>query len=355
MELIPEWAPNIHPMLVHFPIALLISAVVTNLISFFVPEKWWDETKNSILYIAGALSAIAVYYSGKAAADSIFLPTEAQGILSEHADFAFWTIWFFVLYAALRIAFHWFKLMDKQSFKIVAFITVLPGLFLLFETAEHGGEMVFGYGAGTGQLLQQESIEAMSPGELTAPSDFTPKASGGWTWTITNTAVSDLLGNFNWIEGSVNELNPTVARNDETSLLKLEAPSESNFFVTNDTFKNVQIDYYLSLSGFQGEVMLVHHVQDQKNYDFVSLNSEGEIAQGRMSNGERTIFEEGSFNPDGSLFIRVVGDGTHFRGYVNKEMVVHGHGDAPDAGAVGIKLDGAGTLFLSKIELTNLN
>ncbi|NIV04070.1 MAG: hypothetical protein GWN59_05540, partial [Calditrichae bacterium] len=63
-----------------------------------------------------------------------------------------------------------------------------------------------------------------------------------------------------------------------------------------------------------GEVELIHHVQGADNYDFVSLDSNGSIQQGRMRDGEITIFEESTFNASGQLFVRVVADGTHFRG-----------------------------------------
>ncbi|NIS38624.1 hypothetical protein GWN26_16365, partial [Candidatus Saccharibacteria bacterium] len=168
--LLPEWAPNIHPLIVHFPIAILLFAALINLLTFFIPEKWWDETKNTVLYVAGSLAALVTYYTGQAAADSIFLPTKAQPVLSEHADWAFYLLWFFILYAVLRFAFHWFGLFEKKSFKIIAFITVLPGLFMVYETAEYGGEMVFGYGAGTGQLLQTESADTSSTDSLSVSS-----------------------------------------------------------------------------------------------------------------------------------------------------------------------------------------
>jgi len=32
MELIPDWAPNIHPMIVHFPIAILLAAIGADLL-----------------------------------------------------------------------------------------------------------------------------------------------------------------------------------------------------------------------------------------------------------------------------------------------------------------------------------
>ncbi|SMO64078.1 DUF2231 domain-containing protein [Gracilimonas mengyeensis] len=352
--LLPEWAPNIHPMLVHFPIALLLIAAVGSLASFFVPDKWWDEQKNTVLYVLGALSAIVVYYTGQAAADSVFLEAGAQSVLSEHAGWAEYTLWFFVLYAILRGVFHWFGLMKKISFKIVAFITVLPGLFMLYETAEYGGKMVFGYGVGTGQLVQQDTESAPAADSLKGASSSFIQKENGWNWDITERSVGDLIANFRWIEGSVQGLNPQIVSGEE-SFLRLNASGETSFFVTNSDYQNVQIDYYLNLDDFSGEIELVHHVQDARNYDFVSLNSDGTIRQGRMQNGETTIFEEGTFDPEGRLFVRVVADGTHFRGYVNREMKVHGHGDAPQSGAAGMKLNGNGAVLISQIELTQLN
>ncbi|HET8865261.1 MAG TPA: DUF2231 domain-containing protein [Gracilimonas sp.] len=351
----PDWAPNIHPLLVHFPIALLVVAAFANLITFFIPEKWWDETKNTILYVAGALFTGVTYYSGTVAADTIFLPTEAQSVLSEHADWAQYLLWFFILYAILRIAFHWFDLFEKKSFKIIAFLTVLPGLFMVYETAEYGGKMVFGYGAGTGQLLQQEESESSVTTDTTSTaSSFIRKENGDWTWDMNQNSVSDLIANFHWLEGSVQGLKPVVTQ-AQPPRLRLEASEQANLFVTHDSYQNIQVDYYLNLDNLDGEIELVHHLQDADNYDFVSLNSEGVIRQGRMQNGNTTIFAEGTFEADGKLFLRVVGDGTHFRGYVNREMKVHGHDDAPESGNVGLKIQGSGSVLISQVELTQLN
>lgn len=358
MELLsaPEWAPNIHPLIVHFPIALLVMAALANAVTFFIPEEWWDETKNTVLYVVGALFAGITYYTGTLAADTVFLPAEAQSVLSEHAAWAEYLLWFFVLYAILRIAFHWFDLFGKKAFRIIALITVLPGLFMVFETAEYGGKMVYGYGAGTGQLLEQAEPDSSAPigsSASTVNSSFIKKENGNWSWQINSYAVGDLIGHFHWVEGSVQGLKPAVT-SVEPVRLKLTASGQENLFVTHDTYQNVQVDYYLNLNNLNGEVELVHHLQDAENYDFVSLNEEGVITQGRFENGNKTIFEEGTFEPKGELFIRVVGDGNHFRGYVDREMKVHGHGDAPESGSVGMKLTGSGSVLISKIEMTQL-
>jgi uncharacterized membrane protein len=356
MELIPSWAPNIHPLLVHFPIALLILAFTMNLATFFLPKDWWDEVKNTFLYVLGAVSAIIVFYSGQAAADSIFLPTQAQTVLSSHADMATWTVWFFGIYAMLRVSLHWFKLMNKQAFKIIACAAAIPGVFLLFETAEYGGEMVYGYGAGTGQLLSEEIEEIQSTDSLqiTTNSTFNYDSNDNWRWSIGQNGVSELLENFYWVSGSVNALIPSTLETNNNYLLQLNASGEKNTFVSHQNYQNIQLDMYLNLEDLEGEIQIIHHFQDQSNYDFVSINSDGNVTQGRYNQAEKTVFEESSMNQSGMLFLRVVSDGTHFRGYINQEMVVHGHGDAPNAGAVGLLIEGNGTILIDKIELTQL-
>ena len=73
-----------------------------------------------------------------------------------------------------------------------------------------------------------------------------------------------------------------------------------------------------------------------------------------MVDGQPEVFEQGQTDTSKPLYVRVVASGTHFRGYIDKQMVVHGHGDAPEAGGVGLKLEGSGTLLLEQIELVQL-
>jgi hypothetical protein len=325
-------------------------------LTFFLPEKWWDDLKTTMLYGVGAASSVIAYYTGTLAADSVFLPSGAQSVLNEHADWALWTVWFFGIYAVLRILVHWYKKMDQKAVKIALFVIALPGIFFLFETGEHGGEMVFGYGAGTGQLVEEPNNDLATADSLQeGESSFNVYDNGDWTWEIGPSSVSTLLSGFQWLEGNASELEPTIASSGNNHLLRLSLDSTSNFFVGKDSFQNVQVDYYLDLSDFEGDVSLVNHFQDVQNYDFVTLSSDGSISQGRVSQGNREIFAEDSYTPSGMLFIRTVGNGTHFRGYMNKELAVHGHGDAPEAGSVGLRIDGSGTVLIDKISLTQLN
>ena len=356
MSLIPEWAPNIHPILVHFPIALIFMAFLMDILNLILPDKWWDDLKSTILYGAGILAALVSYYTGTLAGDSVFLPAEAQSVLNSHSDWAWWTIWFFTAYLALRLLFHYLYIIDKFKIRIVTLLAVLPGIFMLYETGEHGAEMVFGYGVGTGQLIKQNQNPSIQTDNLTTQTDntFIIKENGDWSWPMGPSAVSALLENFQWLEGSVQSLNPATVKSGENYMLKFSGDSLNGFFASTNTYRNVQIDYYIDLSNFEGEVQLVNHVRDIDNYDFITLTAGGEIRQGRMDEDSRTVFAEDSFAETGMLFIRVVVNDTHFRGYINKEMVVHGHGEAPEPGMAGIAINGSGTLLLDRIELTQL-
>ena len=367
MELIPEWAPSLHPMVVHFPIAILSIAILFDFISFFLPEKqkWWTEETTALLYGVGAATAVVVYFTGQSAADNIFLPAEAQNILNMHADWALWTIWFYGIYATLRILVTWKARAEyNMKFHLGFFALSLIGLFLLYQTGDNGARMVFEHGVGVQAAEVEDPVpntkerdkitgeDQQSQQALTA---FNRKENGDWTWEVGSGAVQALQNNFHFLNGSAKQLSAEAVQTDSSSYaLRFSGDSLNDFWITQDEYQNVQTDYYLDLSAFSGTVTLANHVQDRDNYDYVSISSGGTVEQGRMKEGQPEIFKKGTTDTSKPLFVRVVANGTHFRGYVDKEMIVHGHGDAPARGNVGLKLEGDGTLLLKQMDLVQL-
>src|SRR6056297_150528 len=102
---------------------------------------------------------------------------------------------------------------------------------MVFETAEYGGKMVYGYGAGTGQLLQtnESEITGSNDSTITISSSFVTKENGDWTWNINSVSVSDLIANFHWVEGTVQDLKPVITQY-EIPQLQLEATGQENLF-----------------------------------------------------------------------------------------------------------------------------
>lgn len=382
MELIPQWAPNVHPMLVHFPIAILSVAIFFDFISFFLSTEntWWTRKATAFLYATGAVSAIIVYYTGTLAADSVVLPADAQPVLSDHSNLALYTVWFYGIYAILRMAGTWWAARrDWLKIHIGFFLLSLPGMVLLYQTGDHGAELVFKHGVGVQAYEVENPVQHQhggsghtTGGHATGsdrahhhPSDSSKHAAahadsfhtmegGGWSWDINKNAAAALQHHFQWLAGSADAVNAEAVSTGSGYALSFSGDDINAFFTGPQSFKSEQIDYYVNMSSLDGTVSFVSHVQDANNYDFMSISSDGTVQQGRVSEGETTVFEEGSTRVGKPLFVRVVGNGTHFRGYVNDELVVHGHGEAPPAGPVGLKVNGSGRLLLQAMSVTPL-
>jgi len=157
--MIPDWVPNIHPLLIHFPIAILIIAVVFDVLALVAPNKWWHPTTATILYAIGTVSTFVAYYSGQEAGEYLKLSKPALEVLNHHSQLALYTLLFFSFYITVRLALTWNRDTIKRALHIGLIIGAFAGLGLLYATAEHGGELVYGYGVGTGQLLHTQKSD----------------------------------------------------------------------------------------------------------------------------------------------------------------------------------------------------
>ena len=145
----PDWAPNLHPLLVHFPIGLLIAALGTDLCTWLLPRAGWAAPTTAFLYPAGALSALATYLTGRQAAATVLLPGMAHPIVRDHWNWALATTICFLTVAVLRVAvtLEWpvrFPPWVRPALTIVA----LVGIALLFHTGELGARLVYEQGVG---------------------------------------------------------------------------------------------------------------------------------------------------------------------------------------------------------------
>jgi uncharacterized membrane protein len=184
MFFLPEWAPNLHPMLVHFPIVLLIIAVLFDLAALIFKKYNWLRFTADLLYILGGLAAIITYLSGKQAASSVHIPSAAYPTLSTHADWALKTVIFFAVYALSRLYLSQKKYTQRGVIPLLLFFVGLAGIYLLVETGGHGAELVFRYGVGVqAEENSGNQLEKMQPQiELLAKSGIIRQENGSWQW-----------------------------------------------------------------------------------------------------------------------------------------------------------------------------
>ena len=152
---------NIHPLIVHFPIALIIVVFILDLLGALSRQKSLVSAAN-ILSIFAALGAVAAVVTGLIAEESVWHTDEAHELIELHE-----TIGFAVLGAALislifRPAIK--KKKSKNSLLWVAVIISLAAAILVGYEGYLGGEMVYRHGAG----VEKAKIEAARADSLSA-------------------------------------------------------------------------------------------------------------------------------------------------------------------------------------------
>ena len=147
MSLTPDWLPNLHPIVVHFPIALLPAAALVDLLSLLWPRRRALRDTATWLYLAGTVFALLAYASGRSGVDEMTLTPVVEPLVNAHESWAFRTTWFFAFFASLRLAVSYI-FPSKRAIRLMAFALAVGGIVMLVETAEHGAVLVYQHGLG---------------------------------------------------------------------------------------------------------------------------------------------------------------------------------------------------------------
>ena len=140
----------IHPMLVHFPIVLLITAVFMDILLLLIKKDLADRQCLPLIALSalllGTLSAGVAAIFGDIALDKAISLGFPSGPLETHKDLALITIAVFSFHCLLRLLAVW-RRYSLQGF--IGWISALPGMVgvvLLITTAYYGGELVYHFG-----------------------------------------------------------------------------------------------------------------------------------------------------------------------------------------------------------------
>jgi uncharacterized membrane protein len=348
MSLLPEWAPNLHPLVLHFPIALLFIAAAFDAVGLASGDRGsWRKSANW-LYAIGAVSAVATWYTGTLAADSVFLPTEANALLTEHADLGLWTAWFFGAYGVIRTGLSATKFSAGLVPRLGMMVIGAGGLVLMGITATHGAELVYRYGVGV-EAVETRPSEPLITAE--AGDDGIANSAAGWMWTPARAAA--WKNSVIWVEGSAESLHSSLVDGGERGDVFQFEVTEPTLFVMPGSIDRLQVDLSIDLSDFEGTALVAHHVQEGGAYGFTSLGN-GQIRLGKTENSDLLVQATEAMTENGWQDVRVVVDGTHYRSYVNTRLAIHGHGEAFEPGQVGLRLNGTGTVRLASMQAVDL-
>ncbi len=145
--------PNLHPAVVHFPVALLLTALAADVICLVVRRWPWVDRAATALYAIGTAGAGVAYLTGEAAAAGMWTVSgAAQEALADHESGALLTLAAFAVVTVLRWTVSWLGRRDRRIqvgfFRLVALVAAAAAAVLLVQTARLGGELVYTHGLG---------------------------------------------------------------------------------------------------------------------------------------------------------------------------------------------------------------
>ncbi|MEJ0021885.1 MAG: DUF2231 domain-containing protein [Candidatus Doudnabacteria bacterium] len=134
---------NIHPIFVHFPIALLTTYAVLELLRFdFINRQpYWFYVK-AVLVILGALSGYVTIVTGLMA-ESLIKDQSSHTLISTHELWAITSIGIFSIIALVYLWSWWNSRFGMKS-KLVL-VLALAGILCLLITGALGGSIIFGH------------------------------------------------------------------------------------------------------------------------------------------------------------------------------------------------------------------
>lgn len=134
----------IHPMLVHFPIALLSAAVFFDLLG----SRWHpEESRVASLYtlMLGCAGALVSVVSGSMAEDAAEHSGVPEQAIEIHEMLGVAAFWIFVGLLGVRLAAWQGWIREQQP---VARLVGVVGVIVMLVASYYGGSLVYDYGAG---------------------------------------------------------------------------------------------------------------------------------------------------------------------------------------------------------------
>ncbi len=319
--------PSLHPAIIHFPIALVFVALFFRVIHFLKPDlRRWSEGADVLGYLA-ALGAIAAFLSGRQAADSVGgLSASAEVALVRHADMAEWAMVVLVLAALISMALKRIPFsgwLANPRFNIFLKLVVFSvAAVVVTVTADYGGALVYEFGVGATTAVPTKIVETNESvaGEVGSQRKF---PNGQQIWDYKSGEILELV-----VDGS--------------GLISL--PGE-----WGDGVVEVMVDP----GDFTGEIALVHRYSSPSSWEGFRFSTDGTLDLLRLGpSGEESRDNSAMLFPKEKFTMRSSAVSGHFKGLVDNEVLVHGHGDSGERGRSGLLVSGKGKLTVLSIKVT---
>jgi uncharacterized membrane protein len=163
--------PSLHPAIIHFPIALAITALVVDIAALTLRRQAWLDASGAMLWVLAALGSVAAVLSGDSAASGLWAaPGRAQAAMADHEQLGQLTMIALLVVAALRLLVAWRSRADSRvrprPLRLVALVACILVQLLLVRTADMGGSLVYRHGLG---VTVREGLSSSTPATQAQP------------------------------------------------------------------------------------------------------------------------------------------------------------------------------------------
>jgi uncharacterized membrane protein len=353
--------PNLHPALVHLPIALALAALGFDFAALAAHTQRWLDWAAAALYAAAATGALAAYLSGRAAEDGLAaVPAAVEPLIASHADWALRTLLALGLLALSRIWTSWRSRgepgvrLTPTRFALAVLAAFAAASVLV--TADKGGALVYRHGV----AVTRPSAPPSEPAQVqwagqpapTGPAGSLRETAGGaldWQPLAGDLAAPRLLRPAAGEEAAVR----LVAEPDGGEGLAL-AVTGLGLLLLPAPVGDARTEAVVDLRGFKGTIGLAHHVRSPSDLSVFELRPDSTAALVGLHDGGRRELGRGRAHRGSFATIAVSVAGTHLKGYVDGRTVAHGHGDPGVPGQIGLLFDGEGTVRLRSLKVEPL-
>lgn len=357
--------PNLHPAVVHFPIAFLPLALAFEAVGLLWRRQRWLAPAAATVYVLAALGAWLAVWAGERAADGLTdVAATVQPHIGEHSDWAHYAWYAIITVAVLRLAVQFLPALGQhRGARLGVLLLGLVALGVLVRAADFGGGLVFQHALAVARQAAPDEPETPKPagGIVTgdagqgSPTDrLTRGDDGGLVWQPAAGDGGALAEVMRAGPGSSLDAVTEVADAGGDGLVLAVDGDVTLLFP--GSFAGVQVEASLELLDFTGTLGVVHHVGANGEGGAFTLDTEGSATLRDTRSGKRSDLDQAATDPAaGAVELAVSAAGRHLKGMVDGRTLVHGHIAALPPGGCGLRLDGAGRLRIRRLAVIRLD
>jgi uncharacterized membrane protein len=352
--------PNLHPAVVHFPIALAAVALLFDVV-LFAGRRWVSlDASGAFLWVLAAAGAGAAYLAGEQAAhEAGLLESAAEVALGRHADAALATLIALSVLALFRV---WLAWRDRDedlavggALRAFGLVGALAVQGLVAYTGDLGGALVYRHGIAVSRSNAETPVSASWPDTLApATAGSAPRylEDGSMIW-IPRAGDASALGE------TLEPLGPATVR------VVRQPPGSQGISLQSSgrvllalpgSWEDARIEARIDVSRFAGTVGLGARVDGETGGGLIRFATDGGAALVALRQGGEEILDEAERRlPVGEVTVALSVSGRHWKGFVDGRSVVHGHASLPAPGRTALLLDGTGTLRVVAVRITPMN